>query len=112
MKEDITKLPQWAQSELRRLRDNLAAAENRFAAAFGTTETRIEVDPYRQLDHDRARLFLPDNSTLRFNLAAGYIDVRVERDQVILLGQASSQGDFVVWPRVANSMSVGFCERE
>src|SRR6266851_5658211 len=75
MKEDITRLPQWAQSEFRRLRDNLAAAENRLAAAIGTTKTCIEVDPYRQLDHDRTRLFLPDNSTIRFSFAAGYIDV-------------------------------------
>ncbi len=111
MKEDITRLPQWAQSEIRRLRDNLAAAENRLAAAIGATKTCIEVDPYRQLDPGRTRLFLPDNSTIRFSLAAGYIDVHVERDQVILLGQASSQGDFVAWPRVANSLSVGFCER-
>lgn len=108
---ELSRLPKWAQSEITRLRSNLASSEAKLAAAIGATKSLVEVDPHRQLDPGRARLFLPDNAVVRFSLPAGFVEAHIERDRLIVSAQGLAHGEFIVRPIVSNSIAVGFTAR-
>jgi hypothetical protein len=106
---DVSRLPKWAQAEIQRLQRDVKSAEERLAAAFGNTETRIEIDPYRKYQGDgEGRRFVPNNTTIRFLLEEhGEIDVRL-RDNELILQASGRVGCFCVKPQASNVVHAGF----
>lgn len=78
---DESKLPLWAQSELRRLRSNLAHAERKLGAG---PESRVCADPYSSTPR-----YLADDTKVEFRLGADLrakIQVRIEDDALYVYG--------------------------
>jgi hypothetical protein len=107
---DITKLPQWAQREIERLRRDLAQMETDIAMIVGATPSAVEVDPERNYrSKEQPRLFLPATYSVRFNLVGGEVDVRLKDGAVEIYGNSQgSLGDFVVVPQISNVIAVRF----
>lgn len=98
---DITKLPKWAQSELRRLERDLASARETLAA--GPEDSNTFADPYstrRPLGADPTILFvLGERDEIR---------VRVDRDSHgrAYLDVNASSGRLMVHPRSSNGIEL------
>ena len=99
MKErDITKLPMWAQSEIQRLTQDLAAANAKLSV--GPEDSDTFADPYS----DSARRPLGRGTLIQFGVERGErMLVRWEDGKL----QVSSDGmGLAVQPRAANSVDI------
>ncbi|WP_328546766.1 hypothetical protein [Streptomyces platensis] len=102
-----SRLPKWAQEELRRLRQSLAVERKRAAELRGEVgETNVHVQNYGSDDQP-----LPSGASVKFHLDPEvwnqYITVRVESGQLWLHGG----GSLVIHPHVSNALWVGMGER-
>lgn len=91
---DETKLPRWAQMELRRLRDDLADAQHRLTVG---PESLVRADPYSDAPRP-----LGDDTTVEFTLPGGKIRVRMEGDALDVHGGDS----LAIWPRSSNGVRI------
>jgi hypothetical protein len=108
MSNDETKLPRWAQNALDVARADARSAEERLAAALGTTESRVEIDPYSQLvGRGRSRTFVPDSTTIRFKIRGGHIDVQLKDERLEIMG-SGPVGSFSIKPSASNNIYVTF----
>lgn len=73
---DVTKLPRWAQWELEKLRNNLAAAQRELAAMRGEAPAASPVILNTIMQKD---VLLPDHASIRFGLPD--LPVRYGRDR-------------------------------
>lgn len=102
---DESKLPKWAQTEMRTLRSRLAAFEAHVSAAHPGTNVAL-VD-------GRGERPLPKNSRPRFALPSGRIDVvfggaQQPKDVLVI---RSLDGDLIVSPSSSNVVYVRTEER-
>lgn len=104
-KAAFKRLPRWARTEIERLKASLAIADASLSNALGVAETRIEVDPYRLLKRDeteRPRCFISEDDTIRYHLAGGYVDVKIDGDRLCV----RAQDHLVITPNSSNDVDV------
>lgn len=102
------RLPAWAKDEIKRLRSNVERANERMLAALGEKETKVQVEPYGPM-MDRKSAYLPDHSTVRFEVDGGAIDVQL-RDGKLEISGSGVRGVLVVFPRASNLVHVTLAE--
>jgi hypothetical protein len=91
---DETKLPRWAQNELRRLRGDLDHAKKRLSEG---EESLVVAHPYSD-----APTYLGDDAIVAFRLPTGVVRVNIDRGKLYLNGGDS----FHVIPRAGNAIYI------
>jgi len=100
------KLPKWAQSELRRLENEVESLKRREAEMTGEAETNTFLHEFTD------KKPLPNNAHVRFvtgEKGESNVTVYVRKDGTIDVNSHSPK-TMVVIPRAANSFYIGFVE--
>lgn len=113
MKNDITKLPKWAQEEIKFLQMKVEALTDK-VNELSNVNAGVEETNTFILDGLNAKP-LPKNSHIEFRLKDKYgnlenkVSVYIRRDGNIDINAVSKDGStFVVMPRASNSLYVNF----
>jgi hypothetical protein len=100
--KDESKLPKWAQQELRRLRNNIETLNKCLKEKSGEpTGTGVDVDV---LNPHKALYWLKDSARITFYFQDHRIEVYRDHDLLCIHGDEP----LVVFPRVTNVINVGF----
>lgn len=106
---DITKLPQWAQREIERLRADYLDVNTKMSQIVGETPSNVEVDYNRKYRHkDHPRLFLPEVYDVRYTIPGGVIETRIVDGAVRIWGNGERSSGFIIVPNCSNVVEVRF----
>lgn len=100
---DESKLPKWAQVELRVLRGEIGRLERDLSAFTKGEETRTIVDPYSEKPY-----YIPDMLTIHFCFDSGEI-IAVSRDDRrdgVRVSSVGLSAPISVHPEVSNVVSI------
>lgn len=98
---DVSKLPKWAQAQMRALEEQIADLDMQLHALQGNQETRIRVT---SLDH--SPIYLPDHARIEFDQERGTqqrLSVYAEREGITV---RSGWGQIRVLPAAANAVRI------
>lgn len=101
---DTSKLPKWAQWEIKNARERAIAAEQALDALLGKTETAIEIDRYSR---EIGQRYLPDRTCISFKVKGGCIEARIEGDRLLIMGY-NNEGELNVRPVASNVVRIGY----
>ena len=110
-REDVTKLPKWAQWRIQKAERDLADARKEADAFAGTVETAIAIDPdAASMRTGKYPRFLPDRVEIEFRLELGSIEVALRDGRLRIRGNYGN-AEMVVRPEVSNGLEI-FLVRE
>ena len=94
--EKLSKLPKWAQSEIKRLESNLIEVENELSTLYGKNETNTKI---AYVGNDKP---LPNSAVINFDIGGNVISCNIVDGELRIYGR----NGISVFPKASNSVYI------